>query len=116
MIIQTAQNNLSNTYLKEVFTTDHKKHINPEAVQLIYNTPIEMPMFYYVDIWSAVMATSVHALNIKEKALKQIVKNDTSVFFILNNAFNNILSAISESTKSILDETDNISSHVVGTL
>jgi len=57
-----------------------------------------MPMFYYVDIWSAIMTVAVHALTIKDMPLSQITLNDTSVFFIITNSLNNILSAISDST------------------
>jgi hypothetical protein len=73
-------------------------------------------MFYYVDVWSAIMSTSVHALSIKELPLARITKNETSVFFVLTNALNNILEAIETSTKAILDETENISNHVDRTL
>jgi hypothetical protein len=73
-------------------------------------------MFYYVDIWSAVMAISVHALNIRELNLTDINMNNTSVFFIIKNALNNVLLAIEDSTTAILEETTNISSNVDDTL
>lgn len=50
-----------------------------------------MPMFYYVDIWSAIMGVAVHALTIKDMPLKDISLNDTSVFLIITNSLNNIL-------------------------
>jgi hypothetical protein len=62
------------------------------------------------------MTITVHALNIKEIPLKNIVMNNTSVFFILVNSLNNILSSINSSTSAILDETQNISGHVDWTL
>lgn len=68
-IIQKAQNNLSNTYLRDTFKESNNERINPKDIKLIYNTPCAMPMFYYVDVWSAVMATAVHALNIKDMPL-----------------------------------------------
>lgn len=55
-------------------------------------------MFYYVDVWSAIMSVSVHALSIKEMNLTQITMNETAVFFVLTNALNNILQAIETST------------------
>jgi hypothetical protein len=70
--LQKAQNNLSNTYLRDVFSHENNNKINPETIQLIYNTPASMPTFYYVDIWSAIMVVSVHALNIKEIILKEL--------------------------------------------
>jgi hypothetical protein len=62
------------------------------------------------------MDVAVHALSIKEMTIKEITKEDTSVFFILTNSLNNILSAINKSTDAILDETENISSLVDGAL
>ena len=64
-----------------------------------------MPTFYYVDVWSAIMGVAVHALNIKELKLKELTMESTSVFFILVNSLNNILSSIASSTDAILDET-----------
>ena len=55
------------------------------------------------------MNTAVHAYNIKDLPLKDINMNTTSVFIILQNTFNNILTAIENSTKAILDETYNLS-------
>ena len=95
-----------------MFTAAHNELINPQTIQLIYNTKPALPMFYSVDIWSAIMTTSVHALEIKEMKLANIIKNQTSVFFILTNAMNNILSSIQNSTEAILDETTNISDHI----
>ncbi len=73
-------------------------------------------MFYYVDVWSAIMGSSVHALSINEMPLRQITRNETAVFFILTNALNNILAAIENSTKAILNESENISDTVDRTL
>lgn len=101
-MIQEAQNNLSSTYLRDVFTHQDNELINPSRIQLIYNSPAALPMNYYVDVWSAIMITSVHALAIKEMNLTAVTKNDTSVFFILTNAFNNVLAAIEQSTQAIL--------------
>ena len=109
IILQEAQNNLSNSYLRDVFTDANNLLINPEEIRLIYNTPAAMPTFYYVDIWSAIMTVSVHALSIRELPIAQITTNSTSVFFILTNSLNNILQSIEKSTQAILDETENIS-------
>ena len=68
-LIQQAQNNLSSTYLRDVFTDQDNNLINPDRIQLIYNSPPALPMFYYVDGWSAIMSVSVHALSIKEMPL-----------------------------------------------
>ncbi len=73
-------------------------------------------MFYYVDVWSAMMSTSVHALSIKEMPLRQITRNETAVFFVLTNALNNILESIETSTQAILIESENISDLVDRTL
>ena len=51
-------------------------------------------MFYYVDIWSAMIDVAVHAFKIKEMPLEDIVQDDISVFFILTNTLNNILESI----------------------
>jgi hypothetical protein len=115
-LIQEAQNNLSTTYLRDVFTVENNNLINPDRIQLIYNSPAALPMFYYVDVWSAMMSTSVHALSIKEMPLSMITRNETAVFFVLTNALNNILSAIETSTRAILLESENISDLVDRTL
>lgn len=114
--IQQSQNNLSNTYLRDVFQDSNNNLINPSTIQLIYNTPCAMPMFYYVDIWSAIMAVAVHALTIKDLALSAILNDNSSVYFIIQNCLNNILDAVYTSTKAILDETQNISDTVEQTL
>lgn len=62
------------------------------------------------------MTVAVHALNIKDMPMSQITLNDTSVFFIITNSLNNILSAITDSTNAILSETKNISDIVDLTL
>jgi hypothetical protein len=99
-----------------VFTDENNNLINPERIQLIYNSPAALPMFYYVDVWSAMMSTSVHALSIKEMSLRQITRNETAVFFVLTNALNNILQSIETSTQAILMESENISDLVDRTL
>jgi hypothetical protein len=114
--IQEAQNNLSSTYLRDVFTPEDNNLINPSRIQLIYNSPAALPMFYYVDVWSAIMSVSVHALSIKEMPLTDINRNQTAVFFILTNSLNNILSSIETSTAAILAESSNISDLVDRTL
>ena len=103
---------MSHTYLRTVFTKQHNEQISPKTVQLIYNSPSALPMFYYVDMWSAVMTAAVHALEIRELPLTQVRKNHTSVFFILTNSMNNMLSAIYNSTDAILAENENISHNV----
>ena len=115
-MIQQSQNNLSSTYLRDVFTDEDNNLINPERIKLIYNSPAALPMFYYVDVWSAMMSTSVHALSIKEMPLRQITRNETAVFFVLTNALNNILESIETSTQAILIESENISDLVDRTL
>lgn len=55
-----------------MFTSANVNLINPSSLQLIYNMPCALPMFYYVDIWSAVMAEAVHALTIENLPLSQI--------------------------------------------
>lgn len=73
-------------------------------------------MFYYVDIWSAIMTVAVHALTIKDMALSSIVNDDSSVYFIIQNCLNNVLDAVYSSTQAILNETKNISDTVEKTL
>ena len=111
-LIQEAQNNLSHTTLRDVFSSEDNKLINPESLQLVYNSRPAMPMFYYVDIWSAVMSVAMHSLEIRELPLHSVRKNHTSVFFILANSMNSILTSIENSTQAILDENSHISEHV----
>ena len=62
------------------------------------------------------MTLSIHALQIQVLPLKFINRNETAVFFVLTNTFNNILSSISESTNALLIESQHISSQVRNTL
>jgi hypothetical protein len=48
-------------------------------------------MFQYLDIWSSLMTLSIHALSIQVLPLPLISRNETSVFFVLTNTFNNLL-------------------------
>jgi len=81
-------------------------------IKLVYNSPSSLPMFYYVDIWSAVMISSVDALTIMNMTVQSIQRNNTAVFFILTNSLNNVLFSVYNSTQAILKESSNISSHV----
>jgi len=85
-------------------------------IQLVYNSPASLPMFYYVDVWSAVMISSVDALTIMNMTVGSIQRNNTAVFFILTNSLNNVLSAVYNSTQAILNESGNISNRVRNTL
>jgi hypothetical protein len=82
---------LSTTYLIDTFTSEDNELINPSQIQLVYNSPAALPMFYYVDIWSAVMISSVDALSIMNMTISNVTRNDTTVFFILANSLNNVL-------------------------
>ena len=99
-----------------MFTDEDNELINPTIIKVIYDSPCELPMYYYMDIWSSLMDVAVHSYKIKEMPLSSIRKENMSVFFILTNALNNILLSIYDSTKAILNETDNISSKVNQTL
>jgi hypothetical protein len=85
-------------------------------IQLVYNSPASLPMFYYVDIWSAVMISSVDALSIMNMTVASINRNNTAVFFILTNSLNNVLFSVYNSTQAILNESSNISNQVRNTL
>lgn len=65
-----------------------------------------------VDIWSAIMEVAVQAYTIKGMNDADINTSQTAVFFILENSFNSILAAITNSTDAILNETKNISHSV----
>ncbi len=90
--------------------------MNPSFVRLTYLAPCLLPEIYNFDVWSTMMAMVVHAFKIKEMKIKEINKDNTSVFFILTNAFNNILESIEHSTRAILDESVIISERVQGVL
>lgn len=107
---------MSETYLREFFTEENNLLINPPVIPLIYDTPCALPDLYYVDVWSAMMSEAVHAYSVNDISLKNLNINDTSVFFIITNTFNNILEAIDQSTDAIISETENISGSVRFTL
>lgn len=73
-------------------------------------------MFYYVEVWSAMMDVSVHAYIVKDLAVSSINLNNTSVFFLITNCLNNILVSIENSTVAILNEITHISSNVENAL
>jgi hypothetical protein len=75
-----------------------------------------MPMFYYVEVWSAMMDVSVHAYIVKDLPIAQILLNNTSVFFLITNSLNNILFSIQNSTVAILNEITHISNNVENAL
>jgi hypothetical protein len=102
--------------LIDTFTSEDNELINPSQIQLVYNSPAALPMFYYVDIWSAVMISSVDALSIMNMTISNVTRNDTTVFFILANSLNNVLYSIYNGTQAILDESSNISNQVRNTL
>ena len=110
--LQVAQNNLTETYLREYFTPRNNELINPENLQLVYNMPAALPMFYYMDIWSALIQVTVHALTVRELPLAKINIKDTAVFTIIKNNLNNILAAIYESSDALLEEAGHISDGV----
>src|SRR3569833_742190 len=109
-LLQDSQNNLSNSYLGNKFSKEIWKAFNPMEVTLLYDMPTELPMFFVVEIWSAIMEVAVHAYTVKELPMPNITMKNTSVFFILKNTLNSILDAIWESTSALLIETINISS------
>lgn len=115
-VLQESQNNLSETYLRKIFTEENKELINPSLITLFYEVPCNIDQFYYVNIWSAIMTLSVHAYHIHKLPLNQITIEKTSVFFILFNTFNNILESIQDSTQAILNESENISKNVKKTI
>jgi hypothetical protein len=62
-----------------------------------------------MDSWSAMQDVSVQAFMVVDLPLSGITIADNSVFFILTNTFNNILSSIQSSTEAIQNEHQNIS-------
>ena len=86
--------------------------INPHEVKLIYDMPVSLPTFYYVEMWSALMDVAVQAYIIKDLPIQNVTMNSSAVFFILTNTLNNILLALKDSTNAILHETQNISNTV----
>jgi hypothetical protein len=62
-----------------------------------------------MDSWSAMQDVSVQAFMVVDLPLSGITITDNSVFFILTNTFNNILSSIQSSTEAIQNEHQNIS-------
>lgn len=73
-------------------------------------------MYYYVEVWSAMMDVSVHAFIVKDMQLANITLSATSVFFLITNCLNNILQSIELSTSAILGETSHISNIVENAL
>ena len=58
-----------------------------------------------MNIWTATMQLAVAAFKIKDMDLSLFTDQQMSVWFILKNAMNNVLQAVTGSTQSILDDT-----------
>ena len=55
MVVVNSQNNLSDTYLRNIYTKENLELINPQLITLLYLMPAELDQFFYVSMWSAMM-------------------------------------------------------------
>jgi len=95
-----GQNSLS-TNVSD-FREEHYLKINPTSVEIKYNKEGKIADLFNFDCWSAVTSLVIHALRVKDLDIVNIVDNEPSVYFILHNSFDGILSAIWDSTEHVL--------------
>ncbi len=99
---KVAQNGLSTSDF--TFSSKSLELINPAEIKIAYKAEEQIAGDFTLDCWSAIMGLVVHGLKVKDLSLSDITADDSSVYYILENAFNNILDRIYESTAAIEDE------------
>ncbi|MDR3549596.1 MAG: hypothetical protein P4M11_15230 [Candidatus Pacebacteria bacterium] len=100
--LKDAQNALSTS--KFTFSDENIELINPSAIQISYKEDTSIADSFSVDCWSAIMGLVTHSLKVQHMSLADITANDSSVYYVLVNSFNSILSKIEGSTSAILAE------------
>eukprot|EP01022_Parablepharisma_sp_SALTPOND_P014020 TRINITY_DN1886_c0_g1_i1.p1 TRINITY_DN1886_c0_g1~~TRINITY_DN1886_c0_g1_i1.p1 ORF type:complete len:1985 (-),score=180.40 TRINITY_DN1886_c0_g1_i1:1112-7066(-) len=97
-----AQNGLSTSPF--TFSEKSLNLINPATIKVNYKQEAQIAGDFTLDCWSATMGLVIHGLKVKDMPLANITMNDPSVYYILQNSFNNILDSIYLSTSTIQDE------------
>ena len=101
-----AQNGLSTSSFS--FSESNLNLINPSVIKVNYKQEAQIAGDFTLDCWSAIMGLIIHGLKVKDMPLANITASDPSVFYILQNSFNNILDRIYQSTTAIQDESKTI--------
>jgi len=98
--LKQAQNSLSTT---TSFGNKYDHKINPASIQLTYNPESNIATEFTLDNWSTIMGLVTHSLRVRNMQLEEITFKDSSVYYILQNSFTNVLDKIYESTFTIMD-------------
>ena len=103
--VKEAQNGISTSNYE--FSENKQERINPSSVRITYKEESQVEGSFNLDCWSAIMALVIHGLKIKDISLINILPENPSIYYIMENSFNNILEAISLSVKYMEKETEN---------
>lgn len=60
-------------------------------VPLTYKAYPNMPDKYYLSMWEAIMEIIVSAFRISTLSIAEVVDDQVSVFFVMNNCLNSVL-------------------------
>jgi hypothetical protein len=80
--------------------------INPNDVTLVYQDVPNMPSTYQFSMWDTIMEIVVNAYRVASMNLADITNNHPTVFFLVKNNLNNVLTALQSSTESIVEEAE----------
>lgn len=99
-----AQNGISTG--SYTFDKETQELINPSSVKVSYKEETQIEGHFSLDCWSAIISLIIHGLKVKDIALSQILPQNPSIYYIMENSFNNIMSAISLSMEYMEKETE----------
>jgi len=99
--LKLAQNELS--VRKVGISSKDMEAVNPSKIEITYGSSTETATRFFVDCWSGIMALVTHSLRIYQLDIKDIKEANPSVYYLLDNNFNSILSSIENSTISLID-------------
>eukprot|EP00826_Nyctotherus_ovalis_P006838 TRINITY_DN11668_c0_g1_i2.p1 TRINITY_DN11668_c0_g1~~TRINITY_DN11668_c0_g1_i2.p1 ORF type:complete len:626 (+),score=208.70 TRINITY_DN11668_c0_g1_i2:67-1944(+) len=101
---KAAQNELS--IMASKFSKSNLERINPSKIVISYKEEEEMIGNFTLDCWGAIMGLVIHALEVKDMSLEEITPNNPKVYYVLQNAFNSIFSAVYNANDAIENDAD----------
>jgi PAS domain S-box-containing protein len=93
-----------NKIRKGEFRDEIKDDVNHGKIEIMYNNENGLQNIFIVDISTAILTLAVHAHSIKNLDLQDCVSSQSSISFVLQNSFNNILTKIQNSSDAILKD------------
>jgi hypothetical protein len=75
-------------------------------VTLTYKKFPDMPEFYSLSMWEAIMEIIVSAFRISTLDLRTVKDDQASVLFVMKNCLNSVLEALKSSTDAIITESE----------